>query len=153
MIVGKMLGALVMELGSVVLILIVLILLIGVWPIHWGELLGFTLLTMAIFIAWGTLLGTLLKQRQAFVALAFGTSLPLFFLSGAFGPISFNVPILQVFAEIFPVYYAIVLQQHAFHGFNLNTIGVSGNVLILCAYALGLIILASVVLRRSTVAN
>jgi ABC-type multidrug transport system permease subunit len=153
MIVGKMLGALVMALGSVVLILIVLILLIGVWPIHWGELLGFTLLTMAIFIAWGTLLGTLLKQRQAFVALAFGTSLPLFFLSGAFGPISFNVPLLQVVAQIFPVYYAIVLQQHAFHGFYLNTLSIGGNVLILGAYALGLIILASIVLRRSTVAN
>jgi ABC-2 type transport system permease protein len=152
-IVGKMLGALVMALGSVMLILLVLILLIGVWPIHWGELLCFTLLTMAIFIAWGTLLGTLLKQRQAFVALAFGTSLPLFFLSGAFGPISFNVPLLQVVAQIFPVYYAIVLQQHAFHGFYLNTLSIGGNVLILAAYALGLIILASVVLRRSTVAN
>jgi ABC-type multidrug transport system permease subunit len=152
-IVGKMLGALVMGLASVVVVLTVLLLIIGVWPVHWGEVFGFTLLTMAIFIAWGTLLGTLLRQRQAFIALAFGTTLPLFFLSGAFGPISFNVPILQVFAEIFPVYYAIVLQQHAFHGFNLNTIGVSGNVLILCAYALGLIILASVVLRRSTVAN
>jgi ABC-2 type transport system permease protein len=152
-IVGKMLGALVMALGSVVLILIVLILLIGVWPIHWGEVFVFTLLTMAIFIAWGTLLGTLLKQRQAFVALAFGTSLPLFFLSGAFGPISFSVPLLQVIAQIFPVYYAIVLQQHAFHGFSLNTLSIGGNVLILGAYALGLIILASVVLRRSTVAN
>ena len=89
----------------------------------------------------------------AFIALAFGTTLPLFFLSGAFGPISFNVPILQVIAQIFPVYYAIVLQQHAFHSFYLNTLSIWGNVLILAAYALGLIILASVVLRRSTVAN
>jgi ABC-2 type transport system permease protein len=153
MIVGKMLGALVMALASVVVVLCVLILIIGVWPVHWSEVFGFTLLTMVIFIAWGTLLGTLLKQRQAFVALAFGTTLPLFFLSGAFGPISFNVPILQVVAQIFPVYYAIVLQQHAFHGFSLNTLGVGGNVLVLCAYGLGLIILASVVLRRSTVAS
>jgi ABC-type multidrug transport system permease subunit len=153
MIVGKMLGALVMALASVVVVLCVLILLIGVWPVHWSAVFGFTLLTMVIFIAWGTLLGTLLKQRQAFIALAFGTTLPLFFLSGAFGPISFNTPILQVFAQIFPVYYAIVLQQYAFHGFRLNTLGVAGNVLVLCAYALGLIILASAVLRRSTVAN
>jgi ABC-2 type transport system permease protein len=153
MIVGKMLGALVMALASVVLVLSVLILIIGVWPVHWSEVFGFTLLTMVIFIAWGTLLGTLLKQRQAFVALAFGTTLPLFFLSGAFGPISFNIPILQVVAQIFPVYYAIVLQQHAFHGFYLNTLGIGGNVLVLCAYALGLIVLASIVLRRSTVAS
>nr|MBA2396207.1 ABC transporter permease [Ktedonobacteraceae bacterium] len=105
------------------------------------------------FIAFGTLLGTLIKQRLAFVALAFGVSLPLFFLSGAFGPISFNTQAIQILAQLFPVYYAIVLQQHAFHNFTLNTYGIGVNVLILCAYALGLIILAGIVLRRSTVAS
>ncbi|GAC1621297.1 MAG: hypothetical protein NVS4B11_14180 [Ktedonobacteraceae bacterium] len=99
------------------------------------------------------MLGTLLKQRQAFTGLAFGTAIPLFFISGAFGPISFNVPSVQVIAQIFPVYYAIVLQQHAFHGFALNTYGVGVNVLILCGYAVGFILLAALVLRRSTVAN
>jgi ABC-type multidrug transport system permease subunit len=150
-----MLAALVVGLLSVVIVLAVLILAVGVWPVHWGEVVGFTLLTMIIFIAWGTLLGTLLRQRQAFVALAFGTSIPLFFLSGAFGPISFfgDVPIVPVIAQIFPVYYAIVLQQHAFHGFDLNTYGVGLNVLILCAYALGLIVLTSLVLRRGRVAS
>lgn len=150
--VGKMAGAFVMALASVVVVLAVLTLVIGVWPIHWGEVIGFTLLTMVIFVALGTLLGTLLKQRQAFTVLAFATALPLFFLSGAFGPLSFTVPIMQVLAQIFPIYYAVVLMQHAFHGFDLNTYGV-GNVLILCGYALGLIVLASLVLRRSTVAG
>ncbi len=150
---GKMLGALVMSLASVVVVLAVLIFLIGVHPLHWGAVIGFTLLTLVIFIALGTLLGTLLKQRQAFTGLAFGLAIPLFFLSGAFGPISFNVPILQVVAQIFPVYYAIVLQQYAFHGFALNTYGVAVNTLILCGYALGLILLAALVLRRSTVAS
>ena len=150
---GKMLGALVMSLASVIIVLAVLIFIIGVHPLHWGAVIGFTLLTLVIFIALGTLLGTLLKQRQAFTGLAFGLAIPLFFLSGAFGPISFNVPILQVVAQIFPVYYAIVLQQYAFHGFALNTYGVTANVLILCGYALGLILLAALVLRRSTVAS
>jgi ABC-2 type transport system permease protein len=150
---GKMLGAAVMSLLSVVIVLAVLIFLIGVHPQHWGEVIGFTLLMLLIFIAWGTLLGTLLKQRQAFAGLAFGTTIPLFFLSGAFGPLSFNVPVVQVIAQIFPVYYAIVLLQHAFHNFTLNTYGVTGNTLILCAYALLLVVLAAVVLRRSTVAN
>jgi ABC-type transport system involved in multi-copper enzyme maturation permease subunit len=150
---GKMLGALVMSLASVVVVLAVLIFIIGVHPLHWGAVIGFTLLTLAIFIALGTLLGTLLKQRQAFTGLAFGLAIPLFFISGAFGPISFNVPIIQVIAQIFPVYYAIVLQQYAFHGFALNTYGVAANTLILCGYALGLILLAAFVLRRSTVAS
>ncbi len=150
---GKMLGAVVMSLASVVVVLAVLIFIIGVRPLHWGAVIGFTLLTLSIFIALGTLLGTLLKQRQAFTGLAFGTAIPLFFISGAFGPIAFDVPAIQVIAKIFPVYYAIVVQQYAFHGFALNTYGLWVNVLILCGYAIGLILLAALVLRRSTVAN
>ena len=150
--VGKMLGSFLMSLMSATVVLAVLVLVVGVWPLHWTEVIGFSLLTLLIFNAYGTLLGTLLKQRQAFIALAMATSLPLFFLSGAFGPVSFaNIPVIEFIAKAFPVYYAIVLQQHAFHSFYLNTLGLSGNVLVLAGYALGLIILAAIVLRRSTV--
>ncbi len=152
-VVGKMAGALIMSLAALVVVLAVLIFVVGVWPVHWGEVIGDTLLTMLIFIALGTLLGTWIKQRMAFTGLAFGVTIPLFFLSGAFGPISFNVPAVQVLAQIFPVYYAIVLQQHAFHNFILNTYGIGTNTLILVAYALGFIVLAALVLRRSVVAN
>jgi ABC-2 type transport system permease protein len=151
--VGKMLGAFIISLASVALVLAALILVVGVWPAHWDEVIGYTLLTLTIFIAVGTLLGTLLKQRQPVAALAVGTSVPLFFLSGAFGPISFNTPALQFLARIFPVYYAIVLQQHAFHDFTLNTLGTGINVLILCGYMLGVLVLATIVLRRTTVAH
>jgi ABC-2 type transport system permease protein len=152
-VVGKMLGAFVMSLLAVIIVLAVLIFVIGVRPAHWDEVIEFTLLTLVIFIALGTLLGTLIKQRQAFVALAFGSAIPLFFLSGPFGPVSFQTVATQIIAKIFPVYYAIALQQHAFHNFTLNTYGVGTNVLILVAYAVGFIILAAVVLRRSTVAS
>jgi len=152
-VVGKMLGALVMALISVVIVLAVLIPLIGVWPLHWDEVIGFTLLGMIIFLAYGMLLGTLLKQRQAFTLLAFGLTLPLFSLSGIFGPISFNTPAIQVAAQLFPPYYAIVLEQHAFHGFALNTYGLGLNVLILCGYAALLIVLAALVLRRNIVSS
>jgi ABC-2 type transport system permease protein len=153
MVVGKMLGAFVVTLLSVLIVLAVLIFVIGVWPVHWGEVIGFSLLCLVIFIAWGTLLGTLLKSRQPVVALAFGIAIPLFFLSGAFGPISFNTVAIQVIAQIFPVYYAIVLQQHAFHNLDLNPYGLPVNVLILCGYAAFLILLAAIALRRSTVAH
>jgi ABC-type multidrug transport system permease subunit len=152
--VGKMAGALVIAFASVVVVLATLVLLFGVWPLHWEEVIGFTLLTTVIFIAGGTLLGTLMKRRQAFTALAIASSVPLFFISGAFGPISFgNNVVLNVLAQLFPMYYAVVLMQHAFRGFDLNTYGLSTNVLILCGYALGLIVLAALVLRRSTVAS
>jgi len=152
-IVGKMLGAYVMSIASVVVVLLVLIFIIGVRPVHWGEVIGYTLLAMLIFIALGALIGTLIKDRQPVIALSFGVAMPLFFLSGAFGPISFTTPAVQVLAQLFPIYYAIVLQQHAFHNFILNTYGIMNNVLILGVYALGLVIIAALVLRRSTLAH
>ncbi|MHB8597941.1 MAG: ABC transporter permease [Ktedonobacteraceae bacterium] len=153
MLTGKMLGAFVMGLASTIVVLLVLIFVVGVYPVNWGEVLGYSILCLIIFVALGMLLGTLIKQRQPVVALAFGASIPLFFLSGAFGPISFNVPAIQVLAQIFPVYYAIVLMQHAFHNFSLNTYGIQENVLVLCAYAVGLLLLATFALRRSTLAH
>jgi ABC-type transport system involved in multi-copper enzyme maturation permease subunit len=152
-VVGKMLGALAVGMGSLIVIIAALVLLFGVWPAHWAEVIGFGLLTQVIFVAWGTLLGTLFRNRTPVLALAFGTSIPLFILSGAFGPLSFSTPAVQVIAQLFPVAYAIALQQHAFHNFNLNTYGVEGNALILLAYATGLMLLAALALRRATVAH
>jgi ABC-type transport system involved in multi-copper enzyme maturation permease subunit len=149
---GKMLGSFVINAVSTGIVLAVLILVIGVHPVNWGEVIGFSVLDLIIFIAWGTFLGTIFKQRKAVVVLALGVSFPLFFLSGPFGPISFSIPLIQFIAKIFPVYYAIVLQQHAFHNFNLNTYGVGINALILGGYTLVLILLAAFALRRRTVA-
>ncbi len=152
-VVGKMLAACVLSLASAIVVLLVLIFIIGVYPAHWNEVIGFNLLFLLIFIAFGTLLGTLLKNRQPVAALSFGTAIPLFFLSGAFGPISFDTAATQFLAQLFPVYYAIVLEQHAFHNFRLNTLGVGGNVLVICAYALGLLLLTTWALRRATVSH
>jgi ABC-type multidrug transport system permease subunit len=149
-VVGKMLGALVVGLASGAVVLTILILVIGVWPVHWGEVIGFTLLTLLIFVACGTLLGTLIKRRLAYQLLAVGSMLPLLMVSGPFGPISFDPPIAQGIAQLFPVYYAIVLMQHAFHGFELNTYGVGLNVAIRGGYMVLMMVLAALVLRRST---
>ena len=47
----------------------------------------------------------------------------------------------------------MVVLQHAFHSFNLNTYGLAGNVLILAGFAVGFILLVALVLRRSTVSH
>jgi len=151
--VGKMLGSFILSLGSTIIVLLVLIVFVGVVPENWGEVLGFTLLSLVIFNTVGTLLGTAIKTRQPVIALSIGISLPLFFLSGAFGPISFSTPVLQIIAKIFPVYYQIVVLQHAFHGFALNTYGLWGNTLILVGYAVVLIILMAAALQRATVSH
>lgn len=152
-VVGKMLGAFVLNIVSVVIVLVVLVFVIGVRPVHWGEVLAFSALGLIIFIAWGIFLGTFMRQRKQVVVFALGLSIPLFFLSGPFGPISFSAPAIQAIAQVFPVYYAIVLQQHAFHGFDLNTYGLGTNVLIVCGYALLLVLLAAFALRKSTIAH
>jgi ABC-type multidrug transport system permease subunit len=152
-VVGKMLGAFVINIVSSAIVLAVLIGLLGVQPLNWGEVIGFSLLGMLIFIAWGTFLGTFMRQRKQVVVFALGLSIPMFFLSGPFGPISFSAPVIQVIAQVFPVYYAIVLQQHAFHGFDLNTYGIGVNVLIVSGYALLLVVLAAFALRKSTLAH
>jgi len=54
---------------------------------------------------------------------------------------------------VFPVYYAIVVLQHAFHNFTLNTSGIGINALVLAAYALGGLILAAIALRRSVLVH
>lgn len=150
---GKLLAALVMSLFSVLVVFLIMTLVVGLNPLSWGETLSATFLCLVLFLAIGALLGTLLKHRLPAMVLTTGVSIPLFFISGAFGPISFSTPALQVLAKIFPLYYVIVLQQHAFHGFILNTYGVNGNTLIVCVYTLGLIVLAALALRRSTVAH
>ncbi len=150
---GKMLAAFLVGLVGAAVVLAVLIALMGIWPVHWGELIGFILLTLVLFTAWGTLLGAWLKRRTPLATLAIGLCVPLFFLSGPFGPISFFAPIEQLVARLFPVYYAIVVLQHAFHDFNLNTQAIGINALVLAAYALGGLCLSILVLRRSTLAH
>ena len=150
---GKMLGAFLLSLVPMLVVLAVLVLGLGVIPAHWGEMFGFSLLTLAIFIALGTLLGTLIKQRGAVTALSLGLALPLFFVSGPFGPLSFGTKATQLIASVLPVSYAIVVQQRAFHNFQLNTFSLGVNTLILAGYALAFLALATIVLRRSAVTH
>src|SRR5215469_16872110 len=150
---GKMLAAFLVGLAGATVVLAVLIALMGIWSIHWGELIGLTLLILALFTAWGMLLGAWLQRRTPLATLAIGLCVPLFFLSGPFGPISFFAPIQQLIARVFPVYYAIVVLQHAFHNFSLNTNGLVINTLVLVAYALGGLLLATIALWRNTFAR
>jgi ABC-type transport system involved in multi-copper enzyme maturation permease subunit len=148
---GKILGALVVSLLSAAVTLALIILVVGVWPAHFWEMIGVTLLTMLSFIALGILLSALIKEYRALTLVVFASVLPLFVLSGPFGPLSFlKMPVIQAIAQLFPVYYAIVLEQHAFHGFNLNTYGAGLNAAILGGYTIILVVAASLLFQRST---
>ena len=149
---GKMLGSTLMGLGSAVVVIVVVRLVAGP-PTSWSELIGFTLLCLVVFNAAGTLLGTLLRQRMPVIAFSIGISLPVFFISGSFGPISFMTPVLQAIAYVFPVYYQIVVMQHAYHGFTLNTLGVGANIAIVAGYGVLFILLMTLAIRRARITH
>ncbi len=146
---GKILGALVLNSFAVVIVIIVIVLLIGVWPIHWDELMGFVLLLMIVFVALGTLIGTLIRRRQAVIPFSIGLSIPIFFLSGAFGPAIWGDPIIATLTQFQPVYYGIAIFQHAFHNFTTTSTGPLIDGLILIGFAVITVSMSTYALSRS----
>lgn len=146
---GKMLGSLLLAMAPAALVFLVLIGALGTWPVHWFEMLAYTLLTLLIFSTLGTLLGTVARQSRHVVTLCLGSLVPLFFVSGPLGPVTFSTRAIQVIASLSPASYAIAGEQHAFHDFTTNTLGL-WNALILLGMALGGTVAAVLVLRSST---
>jgi ABC-2 type transport system permease protein len=148
---GKVLGALAMNALSVLVVLAIIVLGIRVWPVNWGATLAYALLLMVMFVALGTLFGTLVQRRQAVVPLSIGLALPVFFLSGAFGPANWGDQVVAAVARYEPVYYGIAVFQQAFHGFRTTQTGPAANAIILLAFALAAVALSATVLRRAVV--
>jgi ABC-2 type transport system permease protein len=142
-VVGKMLAAMVVSLAASLISLLFVVLVIGDWPVSWGEALAWTTLSSGIFVAAGTLLGTVLRRRQTLTLLVRGCSVPLFFLSGIFAPLTFSTTGVQILARLFPVHYLLVLEQQAFFGFQMNTLGTWSNVLILAGFLVIFVSLAA----------
>jgi ABC-2 type transport system permease protein len=152
-VVGKMLGAGAVSLISALAVILFLVLVIHVWPLYWTGFLGTVLLMSAVSVAAGTLVGNLLKQRQSVTLLTRGSSVPLFFLSGVFNPITYSTIGLVILARLFPVHYAIALIQQSALGFTTNTLSPGGNTLVLVGFLLLFVVLSSMVLRRGRVAH
>jgi ABC-type multidrug transport system permease subunit len=108
---------------------------------------------MVAFIALGTLVGTIVRRRQAAVPLSLATTLPLFFMSGPFGPPNWLGPVAGSLAKVSPLYYAIAIFQHAFHGYQTSQSSALANTLALLGFAAVAIWLTTFVLRRSEVAR
>ena len=151
LIIGKMVGAFFLALVSALIVMLALIGPLQTRPTHIVEMFIYMLLTLAIFSALGTLIGTMVKQRRLITTLVLGCTLPIFFVSGPLGPVTFNTPAVQFIAQFFPIAYAIAGEQHAFHNFNTNTLG-TWNAIILMGFAVVFTIAAIFMLRR-TVTN
>ncbi len=151
--VGKILGSLILNVIAAVAVLFVVIVLLGIHPLFPGEVAAYGILLMVAFIALGTLVGTIVRRRQAAVPLSLATTLPLFFMSGPFGPPNWLGPVAGSLAKVSPLYYAIAIFQHAFHGYQTSQSSALANTLALLGFAAVAIWLTTFVLRRSEVAR
>lgn len=151
--IGKVLGALVVNTMSTLLILFVVVALLGVHPVNWLEVIGAAIIVMPIFGALGTLAGTVLRNRRAVIPLSLGLMLPLFFLSGPFGPVTFGPALNALISKISPAYYGISVFQHAFHGFITTSSGPAVDLIVLLGFAVGAILVSTLVLRRTSLSH
>ncbi|MBT8160692.1 MULTISPECIES: ABC transporter permease [Arthrobacter] len=146
--VGKVLGAAALATASALLLLVVVVLFIGVRPLHPLEVLGFGLLILAAFLAIGVLVGTLVRRRQQAIPLSIAAVLPLFFLSGPFGPANWLGTVPGAIAAASPLTYAIAAFQHAFHGYQTSPQGLTADAIVLAAFSVVAVALAAFAFGR-----
>ncbi len=151
--VGKVLGSMATTFLSSILLIVVIVLVLGVHPENWGALVLFFVIMLPIFGTGGTLIGTLFKRRAIVIPLTISLALPLFFISGAFGPVTFGSPITAWIARLSPAYYGIAVFQYAFHGFVITQSGITIDTLVLIGFAIASVLISAAVLRRSSVSH
>lgn len=113
---GKLAAGFVAGIGSALLVLAAIFAL-GIRPLTWGPVFLVLGLTLVAFVSMGVATGSLLRSPRALIPIAMGVGLPLFFVSGPFGPISWDTPAAEAVARFFPVAYANAILQQAFHGY------------------------------------
>jgi ABC-2 type transport system permease protein len=131
---GRMLGAFTVALPAAAVVLGVVVFVAGDRPASLLLVAGTCLLTLAVFVAAGTALGLLVKDRGTLTVLTRAIPVPLFFLSGVFGAVTYQTRAVQLIADVLPIHYAIVLEQFAFRRFRTGTLPLPDDALILAAY-------------------
>jgi ABC-type transport system involved in multi-copper enzyme maturation permease subunit len=146
---GRFLGAFLISVAAVGVGLAVVVLLVGA-PQHFALTCGIAVLTLAVFCAAGVALGTLTRDRSLVSMLVRAIPIPLFFLSGVFGPLSYQPGAVQAIGQVVPVHWAIVLTQYGFKNFLTGTLPVSAESGILAAYLVAFAAFAAVALRLTS---
>ena len=112
----------------------------------WGVLLA----VLLVFDSIGLALGSLLRSQRLMLPLAFAVGLPLFFLSGPFGPMEWSSPGALLLARIFPIYYANGLLARGVFGYWPLAVPVGTAVLVLAAWTFGALAAAGFAYSRAT---
>jgi ABC-type multidrug transport system permease subunit len=130
-----MLAALAVNAISGIVVVLVVVALIGSLPAHPLEVAGFAVLLMTAYAALGLVLGNLVRRQQAALPLALGMALPLFFMSGPFGPVNWPGGLSGVLGHVSPAYYGIAAFQHAFHGYQAAQTSLTTDIVVLAGIA------------------
>ena len=131
---GRMTGSFLVSLFGVAAVMAVVVFIVGDRPARLGLALAVALLTLAVFCAAGIALGTALRDRSLVATLTRAIPVPLFFLSGVFGPLAWQTRPVQVIGEALPLHWAVVLVQYAFKGFLTGSFPIVTEAEILAAY-------------------
>jgi len=119
-----------------------------VLPIHPVEMMAALSLSIIVFSCVGAALGAVLKRTLPVASLIFGIALPLYICSGSLEPSRFDGPVLWVLAHFSPVYYAVGVFEHAFHGLTVTPESALVNVEALALWAVLAMALAGNCIQR-----
>jgi len=117
-------------------------------PLYPAEVFGGLLLAVIIFTAFGAAIGSMIKKVLPVASLLFGLTLPLYIISGALEPIRFDGNALWYLAHFTPVYPAVGILEHAFHGFQVTPESIRTDVVMLCAWGVASIVLSAAIIRK-----
>ncbi len=143
---GRMIGAFTVSLPSLAIVLAVVLAVTGGHPANLMAVIGVSLLTLACFTAAGLALGVIVKDHSTVAVLVRAVPVPLFFLSGVFGTLTYQTQAVQATGVGIPTHYAVVLEQLAFKGFSTGTLTPLADTLILAGYVAAFMLLAAVLL-------
>jgi ABC-2 type transport system permease protein len=117
-------------------------------PFHPIEMLGALFICVIIFGCVGAVVGIALKKTLPIASLIFGLALPLYLDSGSLEPERFRGDIMWGFARLSPIYYAIGILEHAFHGFQVTPEPIFIDFILLILWAVFMIIIAGFLVKR-----
>ena len=120
-------------------------------PLYPFEMVGVILLCVALFSCIGIAIGALLKRTLPVATLVFGISLPLYLISGSLEPQRFDGNLIWVLAHLSPVYYAVGILEHAFHGLQVTPEPIWVNFTVLLGWAVLMVLLSGLLIRTALI--
>jgi ABC-2 type transport system permease protein len=146
--VGRILAADTIAFCGILVSAIIVVAGYKVVPIHPLEAIGALFACVIIFGCVGAVVGVILKRTLPISALIFGLALPLYIDSGALQPERFSGNLIWLLGHLSPIYYAVGILEHAFHGFRVTPEPISLDFLLLIIWTIFMIMITGSLIRR-----